>query len=113
MEMSRAEPAPLPYFVPGPRRIGWMWRVAPRRCVALAAAWAVAGVALLLPGCDLSTSANRTDVRPTYVVYGLTANYTAAEADGSDASTASNRAAESDRATRPSSSRAAPTNGAP
>jgi hypothetical protein len=43
----------------------------------LVVAWAVAVVALFLPGCDMSLTANRTDVRPTSNTYLVACEYTA------------------------------------
>ena len=68
---------PLPYFAPGAGAFrASLWEAAPGRCTALAAAWALALLALFLPGCDLSAAGNRTGVRPTSTVYLLTAQYT-------------------------------------
>ena len=63
-------PATLTYYEGTDRREA-MWRIAPRRCMWLAAAWAAAIVALFLPGCDMSSSANGSEAAPTYVAYGL------------------------------------------
>ena len=68
---------PIPYFGGGPGAFRFSaWRAAPRRCAALGGAWAMLLLALFLPGCDVSSSGNRGNVRPTYVVYGLTTQYT-------------------------------------
>ena len=68
---------PLLYFGGGAGTYRFSaWRAAPRRCAVLAGAWALLLPALFLPGCDVSASGNRTGVRPTYVVYSLTAQYT-------------------------------------
>ena len=72
----------LPYFAPGAGAFrATAWEVAPGRVVTLAAAWAVALLALFLPGCDTSTSGNRTSVRPTSTVHLLTGQYTAVLGD--------------------------------
>jgi hypothetical protein len=67
-----AAAAPLPYFAGADAGHRRLWRVAPRRCAWLAAAWVVLIVALFLPGCDMSNSGNGREPAPTYVVYWLT-----------------------------------------
>ena len=61
--------APLPYYAGATaRRRSSVWV----RAGFLAAAWVLAVVALFMPGCDMSSSADRSSIAPTYAVYGLT-----------------------------------------
>ena len=64
------EPRPLRYFGGSARRES-TWRIAPRRCAWLVAAWVLAVGSLFVPGCDMSSAADRSELAPTYVAYSL------------------------------------------
>ena len=64
------EVQPLRYFGGSARRES-TWRIAPRRCAWLVVAWVLAVGSLFVPGCDMSSSADRSELAPTYVAYGL------------------------------------------
>ena len=86
--------APLPYYAGAPAvRRAPVWRLAPARFAWLMAAWVAAVVALFLPGCDMSGSGKRTEVAPTYVVYGLTMAQLSEFSDQSRAVMAGDRSA--------------------
>lgn len=64
------EVQPLRYFGGSARRES-IWRIAPRRCAWLVAAWVLAVGSLFVPGCDMSSAADRSELAPTYVAYSL------------------------------------------
>ena len=77
---SRAAAPTLPYSGPRPRRAA-LWRVAPRRCAVLGAAWALALGSLFLPGCRSGTGSGDKHA-PTYVTYSLSVRYVQMYASG-------------------------------
>jgi len=78
---SHAPPATLPYSRPKRPPRAPLWRVAPRRCAWLGAAWVLALGSLLLPGCQDSSSSGGGQA-PTYMSYSFSISYAVMYASG-------------------------------